>query len=575
MAKKNNEAKVKFIAETGEFNAEIEKSNSKLSEQRAELKLIEAQMKTTGTSTEGLQNKQKNLAAQLETSQRKTEALTNKLEVAERCYGENSREAEKLRTQILNARTAEERLKQELDACNKELEQQEDGFKGAGNAAKKSGEGFTVAKGIIANLASNAIQFAIDKLAEFVGWLGGLPEATREFRQDMATLETSFDSAGFTVEQATDTWKDLYTVFGEDDRAVEAANLIAKMADDQADLSDWVIITTGVMGEYQDSLPVEALAEAANETAKTGTVTGNLADALNWSTKAAEMFAEYMSEDVVTAEDAFNEALAECTSEEERQALITETLLELYGESANKFREASGAQMEAKEVAAENALIQAELAEAIEPVTTAWTGLKNELLSASLPAVKAVSGALVDTIDWLMAVPSKVSSFGSAVSREFEKAKKAVSSGIDYLKNKFNFDWSLPKIKLPHFRISGKFSLDPPSVPKFSIDWYRNGAVFLKPTIFGFNGNRPMAGGEAGPEAIAPIDTLQRYVTIAVESAMRNDNLRALAESIESLAERPAKFYLNGREFATATAGDSDNVNGMRSTLKSRGLIME
>ena len=87
--------------------------------------------------------------------------------------------------------------------------------------------------------------------------------------------------------------------------------------------------------------------------AKVGKVTGGLADALNWSSEAAEMFAGYMSEDVVTAEDAFNEALAECSTEAERQALINETLLALYGSAADKYEETAAGVMSLNEAQAE------------------------------------------------------------------------------------------------------------------------------------------------------------------------------------------------------------------------------
>ena len=107
------------------------------------------------------------------------------------------------------------------------------------------------------------------------------------------------------------------------------------------------------------------------------------------------------------------------------------------------------------------------------------------------------------------------------------------------------------------------------------IEWYKDGGILTKPTIFGMNGSRLMAGGEAGAEAILPIDRLQGYIENAIDKTMKTDNLNALASAIEDLASRPIRLIVNGREFAHATASDSDSVNGLRSSLKGRGLIIE
>lgn len=244
--------------------------------------------------------------------------------------------------------------------------------------------GFTIAKGAAADLVSSGIQTIVGAAKDAATSIYGLAESTREFRQDMGTLETAFDSAGFSAETATDTWKGLYSVFGEDDRAVEAANNIARMADNQEELEEWVKITTGVWGTYQDALPVESLAEAAAETAKVGQVTGTFADALNWSSEAAEMLAGFMNDEVTTAEDAFNVALSACSDEADRQALITDTLTVLYGDAAAKYEETAGTLMDANAANADYTLTLAEMGEKIEPVTTAVqsgiTGILDKIL---------------------------------------------------------------------------------------------------------------------------------------------------------------------------------------------------
>ena len=262
-----------------------------------------------------------------------------------------------------------------------------------GEGAKESAKNIDKMDIAIGNLVADGISNLVSMAGDAARSLYGLADETREFRQDMGTLETAFANNGFAASVAEDTWKDLYAVFGEDDRAVEAANNIARMADNQKELDEWVTITMGAWGTYQDALPVEALAESAGETAKVGKVTGNLADALNWSSEAAKMFAGYMSEDVVTAEDAFNEALADCNSEAERQALINQTLLKLYGNAAVKYEETAASVMEANAAQAQYLQTQAEMGERIEPVTTAVKKGMTDLMSVGLQLIGDVDFA--------------------------------------------------------------------------------------------------------------------------------------------------------------------------------------
>lgn len=164
-----NEAKIKFSAETGDFNQQIKSANDEMSMLRAELKLNETQMKTTGTSADGLKNKHKILSSQLDAAKNKTDALNKKVEKAVEIFGENSTEATKLKTQLLNAKTAEEKIKQEVNKCNEELKEQKtssdnlkESLDGVDKEARETSEGFTIMKGAAADLVADGISSVVD-----------------------------------------------------------------------------------------------------------------------------------------------------------------------------------------------------------------------------------------------------------------------------------------------------------------------------------------------------------------------------------------------------------------------------
>lgn len=280
------------------------------------------------------------------------------------------------------------------------------GLRDTDNAARATEGGFTVLKGTVADFASDSLQRLISGAGQAVNALMSLSEQTREFRQDVASLETAYDQQNFSAEQATSTARSLYGVFGETDRAVEAANNIARMSSSQEDLNNWLQISTGAWAVFQDALPVENLAEAAGETAKTGTVTGGLADALNWSTEAAEMFSEYMGGDVVSAEDAFNVALQECSTEQERQQLIMDTLLALYGDAGEQYKLVNGELIAMNESTYDTIVAQSSLGDIMDPVNTKVNELKTSLMQNLAPALETVADKAVEVLTWFQQHPA-------------------------------------------------------------------------------------------------------------------------------------------------------------------------
>ena len=145
--------------------------------------------------------------------------------------------------------------------------------------------------------------------------------------------------------------------------------------------------------------------------------------------------------------------------------------------------------------------------------TSAWNAIESGVTSA-VNAVKSKVQSVMNSIKSVMssawnsmksAASSGWNAIKSAIERPINAAKQAVANAISAMRSKFNFHWSLPHLKLPHPSISGHFSLNPPSVPHFSISWYKSGGIMTQPTVFGASGNTLLAGGEAGAEAILPL----------------------------------------------------------------------
>lgn len=145
--------------------------------------------------------------------------------------------------------------------------------------------------------------------------------------------------------------------------------------------------------------------------------------------------------------------------------------------------------------------------------TSVWNAVKSALTTPINAAKTAVSTA-INSIKTAMstawnAIKSTATSTWNAIKNAImtpiNAAKTAVQNAINAIKAKFNFSWSLPKLKLPHPQITGSFSLNPPSVPHFSIAWYKSGGIMTDPTVFGMAGNTLLAGGEDGAEAILPL----------------------------------------------------------------------
>ena len=499
----------------------------------------------------------------------------------------------------------------------------------AENASERTSSAFAT----IGGAALKVGQMVITAGAAVGGaWVAAI-EGTREYREQMGLLDSAFQASGHSSTAAKDTYSALNAVLGDTEQAVEAAQHMALLADNEKELSTWTNIATGVYATFGASLPIEGLAEAANETANTGVVTGSLADALNWAG---------------ISEDDFNKKLEACTNEQERQDFIMNTLNSTYSKASTQYKETNKDVMEARKAQERLTDALADLGAVGEPILTAIKNKVADMVQAAVPHLQNLVNKVKDVKKWvqdnkktidiwkaaIVGAAASVASFililkwgaimnaaktaimgvrgailllnaamkaniiGLIVSliiglvaafvtlwrnnegfRNFwinlwNKIKSACSTAISGIKSKFNdlkdaagkvktwfenirkaiadkigaardavknaidkikgyFPLSIGKIfsnlKIPKISVSGgkaPFGIaGKGSRPSFNVKWNAEGAILTKPTIFGAVGSTLLGGGEAGKEAVAPIDLLQGYIRAAVQA--ENEGIRA------------------------------------------------
>lgn len=262
-----------------------------------------------------------------------------------------------------------DKFKQNVDKAQKQISS----FKE--QVAKASKDVDDKFKGIGEGIAKGAKAAAVGLAAAGTA-LVALGASTQEYRNEQAKLTTAFETAGSSAAQAKETYNDLFRVLGDSGQATEAANHLAKLTTEEKALNEWTTICQGVYATFGDSLPIEGLTEAANETAKVGTLTGSLADALNWAG---------------VNEDAFQEKLDKCNSEAEREQLIRKTLNGLYDDAAAKYEENNAQVLAQNEAQARLQETTAALGEVVAPLVTSFTQFATDALAIVVPYVQQLA----------------------------------------------------------------------------------------------------------------------------------------------------------------------------------------
>ena len=329
----NANKKLKDVSAYQKQQAAVAKSRDRVNELQAEHERLTREIEETGQATPELTRKLQANEKALKNAREAVEKGEDRLNSLSEALREAGIDTDNLGRDTEELRRNYERLEQSQKKIQEITEKQ-----------NKNSEAISKTKGQIAG--------TIGTVTALAGSFFALDAATEEYRNNQAKLTTAFQTAGLSTDAAKQAYAGFYKILGDDDTATEASQLLAKLARSEADVSKWTDIAAGVYGTFGDSLPIEGLIESANETARTGTITGSFADAINWASKEGETFGVTLKENTKaneewnkaveaceTAEDYFNLALQSCGSEAERNQLIMDTLQGTYQDATNAFKE--------------------------------------------------------------------------------------------------------------------------------------------------------------------------------------------------------------------------------------------
>lgn len=409
MANKIKGLTVEIGGDTTKLGKALDGVNSKSKNLSGELGQINRLLKLDPGNTELLAQKQKVLAGAISNTKDKLDTLREaqkqvqkqfeRGEVSEEQYRALSREI----IQTENKLKSYEKAAKDVEKGNKGIAESADK---AESSTGKLGEG-------LANAAKVGMAAVATAATAVLGALVGSAEASREYRVEMGKLNTAFTTNGFSAKAGAEAYGELIGIIGDVDQTVEATNHLAKLTDSEKELAMWTgDILPGVFATFGDSLQPEGLTEAANETAKVGQIVGPLADAINWATTENEKWNEALGEgseaqkafaaaaaEGMSAEDAFNAALATANTEQERSALITQTLASLYGEASGVYKEMNAEVIRANKANEEWRRVMADVGGAVEPLVSDVKFMGAAIVSDLLPGVKQLATAFRSLLD--------------------------------------------------------------------------------------------------------------------------------------------------------------------------------
>ena len=398
---------IKFGGDTTELQGALKKVQGTAKDTQGALKDINRALKLDPGNTELLTEKAKLLNRAYDETKTKLDAYKSALATLEEKQRSGAALTEREQAQYSS-------LKAQVAICESQLESYADDLKSVSREAEASKTGlYQFGQTVQDNSdklakAGKGLETAGKTITGAVGGaataLVGLASSQEESIEQTHQLDAAWKDAGGTSEQARNSYTLFYKLLGEEDTATEAAQNLSRLTTKQQELDKWNNIAAGSFSKFGDALPLENLVEASQETAHTGTVTGGLADALNWATASNEQWSAALSgnqaaqqafNDAIgqgaTKEDAFNAALAACGSEQERSSLITQTLDGLYGEIGQTYQDNNKTMLDSREQQAQFNQKLTEAGEAALPVKEKVLELGTTLLEKVTPALESVS----------------------------------------------------------------------------------------------------------------------------------------------------------------------------------------
>lgn len=378
-----------------------------------------------GVLDKQIQNQSKRvelLGRQYQDAEKRVADLNDELQKAIREHGEASKEATQLANELARQENAASRARTEynnataaLNKMGREMADLENQAKGAADGIDDIADSLDdVQSGGGADfgdiLGANAI---VEGASQIIGALGDVVENTQEYRKIMASLEVSSEKAGYTAEETAAGYDRLFGVLGDEQQAATTLSNLQQLGADQETLNAIIDSAVGAWATYGDSLPIDGLAEAINETVRTGTVTGQFADVLNWGAAEGETFGVMLKEnteaneewnksvqDAETAEDYFNLALQEAGSQSERLNLIMQAMAKQgLAEAGGAWQAQNADIIAANQAQADFTENAAALAERVAPATAAVQDGFNKILAAVLEATEGIDfNAVADSI---------------------------------------------------------------------------------------------------------------------------------------------------------------------------------